>query len=275
MKTFNKWIAIVPVIILVGMMAGPAYPQNRDILQLDRDVLDLKNQINQLQTTMQEKNQAILSLVEKMSDQVNGLTGSVQKIDQTVENVNSHTDKSSADLRTLVGTLTQKLNDLTDNVSAIRSQLGGVSQQITAMKTEPLPGPDDNWRTASSDVSVGNYDLAIQELSDFQNKYPNDPRSAKAQILKGDALAAEKKYEQAVIEYDTFLQKNPESDDTRTALYKKGLAQAEIDPKAATATLQQVVTKYKGTVEAINAQAKLKELAAPAARRPPRPGRQN
>jgi TolA-binding protein len=275
MKTFNKICAVVAVLVVFGLMAGPAYPQSRELLQLQRDVLDLKNTVNQIQASMDEKNQAILSLVEKMTDQVNGLTGNVSKINSTVDNVNSHTDKSSADLRALVTTLTQKLNDLTDNVAAIRSQLSGVSQQITAAKTEPLPGPDDNWRAANLDLTVGNYDLAIQELSDFQNKYPSDPRAGQAQILKGDALAGEKKYDQAVIEYDTFLQKYPESDDTRRALYKKGLAQAESDPKAATATLQQVVNKYKGTVEAANAQAKLKELAAPATRKPPRPGRQN
>ena len=74
-------------------------PSPAVVAALPRDVLDLKNSLNQLQTSMDEKNQAILSLVEKMTDQVNSLAGSVQKINQTVDSVNTHTDKSSADIR--------------------------------------------------------------------------------------------------------------------------------------------------------------------------------
>jgi TolA-binding protein len=209
-----------------------------------------------------------------MTDQMNSLAGAIQKVDQTVENVNSHTDKSATELKGLLGTLNQRVGDLSDNVAAVRAQLSGVSQQVTAMKTEPLPGPDESWRSANLDYTVGNYDLAIQELNDFQAKYPNDPRSAKAQILKGDSLAAQKKYEPAVIEYDTFLQKYPENEDTKTALYKKGLALTASDPKAAVAIFQQVVTKYKGTVEATDAQARLKDLQT-GARGKRGPGRQN
>lgn len=265
------------VLIAISLMlltAGAAYPQNRDIIQLQRDVLDLKNTLNQLQGSVDQKDQAILSLVEKITDQVNGLAAGIQKVNQTVDNVNAHTDKSASELRGLLTTLNTRVNELADNVTAVRSQLSGVSQQMTAMKTEPLPGPDDSWRSASLDITVGNYDLALQELQDFQTKYPNDPRSAKAQLFKGDALYAQKKYEQAVIEYDTFLQKYPENDDTKTALYKKGLAQLESSPKEATATLQLVVTKYKGTLEATNAQNKLRDLAS-GVRGKRGPGRQN
>lgn len=273
MNTFGK-LTITTVLVL--LLAAPAYPQNRDIVAMEKDIIDLKSTLNQLQDSMNQKNQAILSLVEQMSDQMNKLAANVDKINQTVENVNSHTDKSATDIRGLVATLNTRLSELSDSVNAIRSQLGSVSQQMTSMNTQPLPGPDDSWRSANLDVIAGNYDLALQELSDFQNKYPNDPRAAKAQLFKGDALVGEKKYEQAVIEYDTFLQKYPENEDTKAALYKKGLAQAEYDPKAAVATLQQVVAKYKGSLEAQNAQAKLKELA-PSGRRPggTRPDRHN
>jgi len=255
------------------LLATTAYPQNRDIIQLQRDVLDLKNTVNQLQTSVDQKNQAILSLVEKMADQLGGLVTNVQKISQTVDNVNARTDKSATDLRTLVNTMNTRVNDMADSITAIRSQLGSVSQQITTIKTtaEPLPGPDESWRAARADVLVGNYDLALQELSDFMAKFPNDLRAAEAQLSKGDALSAQKKWDQAIIEYDTFLQKYPENDNTKTALYKKGLAQAEAHDPKAVATLQQVVAKYPHTVEAANAAMKLKELSTPGKRGSTRP----
>ena len=115
-------------------------------------------------------------------------------------------------------------------------------------------GPDEIWRSAYVDYTAGLYDLAVQEFSEFQSKFPTDPRAGEAQLYKGNALYAQKKYEPAIVEYDMFLQKYPENVNTKTALLKKGLAQADNnDVKGATATLQQVVKQFPRTVEATNA----------------------
>ncbi len=265
MSTTNKLLLAVVVVLL---MTGPAYPQNRDMLQLQKDVLDLKNAVSQMQSSFDQNNQALKSLVEKVFDQVNGLAGNIQKINQTVDAVNAHTDRSSAELKNTISALATKVSDLAETVAAVRSQLSGLSSQITTMntKTEALPNADETWRAARLDVTVGNWDLALQELAEFQAKYPNDPRSAEAQILKGDALEAQKKHDQAIIEYDLFLQKFPENDKTSLALFKKGLAQVEANDRNALATLQQVVAKYPKSQEAPLAQAKIKELSAAGAR---------
>ena len=88
----------------------------------------------------------------------------------------------------------------------------------------------------------------------------------------GEALSAEKKYDQALQEYDIVLQKYPESDKSRSALYKKGLALAEQNqPQQAISVLNDVAKRFPGTSEATNAQAKIRELQRPpAARRPAR-----
>jgi TolA-binding protein len=271
-NSLNKlWLATA----ITLLVAGPAYPQSKEILLLNKDVLDLKNALNQLQISTDQKNAAMQSLLEKIYDQVNGMAGSIQKINQTVESVNTRADKSNADLHAQMSALTTKVNELSDTVSAVRSQLSGLSQQITTMKTttETLPGIDESWRNAYGDVTLfGNYELGLQELADFEAKYPNDPRTAYAQVLKGDAYRALQKYDQAIIEYDTFLQKYPQDEHTSEALYKKGLAQIEVDPKAATTTLNLIISKYKSSPEATLAQQKLKEIAGARGRRGP--GRQ-
>ncbi len=256
------------------IMTGPAYPQNRDIILLQKDMIELKNSMSQLQATVDQKNTAVLSLVEKIFDQVNGLGGNVQKLGQAVDAVNGHTDKSAADLKTQMSGFSAKITELSDTVAALRSQLSSVSQQITTIKNtaEPLPSLDETWRTAYLDLTSGNYDLALQEFAEFIAKYPNDPRAPRAQIYKAQCLFESKKFEQAIVEYDTFLQKYPESEDTKTALYKKGLAQSEINDPKAQATLQSVVAKYPNSVEATNAKQKLQQLGARGRRGP---GRQN
>lgn len=257
--------------LLIVMVAGPAYPQkNKETLQLQADVIRLSQQMNQLQTSVDQNNAVIKGLVEKMADQVNSLAGGMQRITQTVDGVKTQSDKTSNELRTILNNLHNNMTEIQETLSATRSQLNSISQQVTTMKTtvEPLAGPEDLMRTASVDYVAGNYDLAISGYKEFLTKYPSDPRAPEAQLSMGNALFNQKKYDQAVIEYDLFLQKYPQSDKTVSALYKKGLAQAEQNqPQQAVATLNLVVKQFPNTSEASNAQAKIRELTL-AQRRP-------
>lgn len=258
--------------LLVLFAAGPAYPQNRDILQLQKDMIDVQQLVKVLQTTVDQNNAAIKGLVEKTADQVNTLAGGMQRITQTVDSLKGQNDSTSREMRTILTGLNNTMTELQEGLSSMRGQINSLSQQVTAMKTtaEPLAGPNDLWRTAYVDYSAGNWDLAISGLQDFLSKYPNDPRAPEAHLRLGDALAAQKKFDQAIPEYDFVLQKYPESDTTRAALLKKGHAQAETNPQLAIATLNEVVKKFPGTVEATNAQIKLRELQPPARRGPGR-----
>jgi TolA-binding protein len=95
-------------------------------------------------------------------------------------------------------------------------------------------------------------------------KFPNDPRASQVHFEIGDSYYNDKKFEQAVIEYDLFLQKYPNDDRTRSALYKKGLAHAELDQNPlAIAACQKVMKDYPNTAEATNCSSKIKELSAP------------
>jgi tol-pal system protein YbgF len=251
--------------LLIVVMAGPAYPQRKEILQLQADMIDLKNRMNELQTSMDRNDAALKALVEKMADQVNGLAGGIQKIAQAVDTVKGQSDKSSSELRVILTQLNTHVNDLQEGLTAIRSQVGSVSQQVREMKTtaEPLAGPNDIWKGAVVDVLTGNYDLAIGGFREFLSKYPTDPRAGEAQLSIAEALFSQKKYEQALTDYDLFLQKYPGHDKTGTALLKKGLALAEQNqPQLAIATLQQVVKEFPKTSEAETAQSKIKELQA-------------
>ena len=266
MTTTNK---VLTAAILVLLTAGPAYPQKKELLQLQNDVINLQQKVNQLQASVDEKNRILQTLVEKIADTVSGLNGNITRINQTVDGVNSHTDRSVTELKGLITTMSGRVTELADGLQGVKSQLSGVSQQITAVKTtsEALPSADESWRTAIADIYARNYDLAISELADFQAKYPGDPRSIEIFIYRGNIYFDQKRFDQALIEYDSFLQKAPESDNTKTALYKKGLTQLELnDSKSATATFTQVQKQYPNSVEGTNAAQKLKDIAAAGAR---------
>src|SRR5207237_3693927 len=215
--------------LLLILAAVPASLQNRDMLRLQADMITLQQQVKQLQTSVDDNNAAIKSLVEKIADQVNTLAGGLQKINQAVDGVKVQNDASTKEMRTIVTMLASSVGDIQEGLSSIRAQIGTVSQQVTTLKTTaaPLPGPNDLWKEAVVDSLTGQYELANSAFQEFLQKSPNDPRAAEAHLRIGDNYVSMKKYDQAETEFDLVLQKYPESDTTRAALLKKGLAHAE------------------------------------------------
>ena len=209
--------------MLLVLFAGPAYPQERLILQLQQDMIRLSTQMNHLQTSTDEKNAVLRGLVERIADQVNTITDNMQRITQSVDSVKAVSDKSSSEMRVILTSLDRNVNELQESLSSIRAQVNSVSQQVTTMKTTaPLEGPEDLMRTAVVDQFSGNYDLAATGFREFLSKYPTDPRAADAQLYVGEVLFAQKKFEQAVIEYDLVLQKYPDSDKKERPSTRKG-----------------------------------------------------
>ena len=258
--------------VLLTLCAGPAYPQNKDIVRLQVDMVNMQQQLKQLQNTIDENNAVMKGLVERMADQVNTLSGGMQKVTQAVDGMRTQTDSTAREIRGSIANLNTTIGEMQKDLSTARAQVNSLSQQVTALKTtaEPLAGPDDLWRAAYLDSLTGSYNLAISGYQEFLSKYPDDPRAAEAHFMIGEALSAQKKYDQALQEYDIVLQKYPESDRTRSALYKKGLALAEQNqPQQAISVLNDVVKRFPGTSEAANAQAKVRDLQRPPAQRTP------
>ncbi len=261
---------LFPATLLLMIAAGSAYPQNKQILQLQADMITLQQQLRQLQSSVDANNGSTKSLVEKIADQVNTVAGRLQKINDSVDGVKAQNEANVKEMRTILTNLHTTVGELQEAFSSMRAQMNSVSQQVTTIKTtsEPLAGPNDLWKNAMVDSYSGLYDLAVGDFQDFLSKYPNDPRAAEGHLRLGDALKNLKKYDLAETEYDIVLQKYPESDTSRAALLKKGLALAEHDQQQAIATLNEVVKKFPNTSEATSAQAKLRELQP--ARRPAR-----
>jgi tol-pal system protein YbgF len=271
-KTVTIRMKLLMSALLIVLAAGPSYPQNRETLQHYKDMIDLQLMVKQLQTTVDRDSALLKGLLEKMADQTNTITAGIQKLNQAVDSIRTQNDSTTKEVRAALKTLNDTVKELETDVSSARGQINTISREMTSLKNtaEPLASPDDLWRSAYVDFSAGNWALAISAYQEFLSKYPTDPRAVEAQIHIGDALKEQKQYDVAITQYDIVLQKYPESDKTRAALLKKGLAQAETNQPQATSTLNEVLKKFPGTIEAINAQAKLKELQAAKPRTPAR-----
>src|ERR1043165_12077 len=165
--------------LLVVIAAGPAFSQNKQILQLQADMITLQQQMRQLQSSVDANNGSMKSLVEKMADQVNTVVGRLQKISDSVDGAKAQNEANIKEMRTILTNLNTTVGELQEGLSSVRAQINSVSQQVTTMKTtaEPLAGPNDLWKSAMVDSYSGLYDLAVSDFQDFLSKYPNDPRA--------------------------------------------------------------------------------------------------
>ena len=146
------------------------------------------------------------------------------------------------------------------------NQIRGLGTKISDMKSveQTLPTAADVYSHAYGQLSQGFYDDAISEFRDFVKNYTDPVRLPNAQFYIGEALFIQKKFDQALEQFDIVLEKYPNSDRKCLALYRKGRAHVELkqNPQA-TAAMQAVVKDCAGTQEAVNAAADLKSLSTP------------
>src|SRR3972149_6693039 len=169
----------------MAFCGGPAYAQNKDIVRLQVDMVNMQQQLKQLQNTVDENNAVMKALVEKMADQVNILAGGMQKITQAMDGVRTTSDSTARELRGSLANLNSTVTEMQRDLSSARAQINSLTQQVTALKTtaEPLAGPDDLWRSASLDYLTGSYNLAISGYQEFLSQYPDDRRAGGGHLL--------------------------------------------------------------------------------------------
>lgn len=243
--------------------ASPALGQRREIVQLQADIIRLTQQVTEIQNSLDDRNTVVQNLVEQLYDRLVSLAGTVDRITGTLNDVQTSNDRLSGEMRVLMSNLRDDVEIMDRSLGELRGEVNGMAQQLTTMQTtaEQLESPEGLMRLAVTDFLSGNYELATEGFREYLDSYPTSSRAAEAQLYMGDVHFNQREYDQAIIEYDLLLQKYPNSVKKVTALYKKGLALAELDETEDALTyLRQVVSDFPDSTEAASAQQKIDEL---------------
>jgi tol-pal system protein YbgF len=86
------------------------------------------------------------------------------------------------------------------------------------------PAPRELYTQAYADYARGNYDLAIQEYTDYLRNYPDTDLSDNAQYWIGECQYSKQKYPEAIEAWDELFRQYPSSDKIPDARFKKGMA---------------------------------------------------
>jgi tol-pal system protein YbgF len=304
----TRWVVLVLVAVVSGGLGGsllapqPAGAISKEMIELQQTVSQILQAQQDLRSTVDGNNAAIRTLVQQSLDSVNRLSGQMSAVQKSVQEVQANTGSR-------IDTMTQQTQGLSDNLQDVQARVAKLSQQLTDMQnllqsidakvsggstigasaTAPggnsagaAPPPsagapntapisaDTLYQNGLRDLTSGKYDLARQEFSDYIQNFPTNDLAGNAEFYLGEIAYAQNDYKTAITSYDTVLANYPKSFKLAASLLKKASAEIELGMKASgIRDLREVERRFPGSDEARRAQAKLRDVGASPATRPP------
>ena len=270
----SAWIALLGALVVTAPVRGGT---KEELARLQSDVLTLQNQIRMLEKGFAEQNQSLKGLIGQLNDQV-------VKSNAVLERISTTLDKQSAGDRASSQTLLQEVRSLGSKIEDTGVQISALARQVSEMKIESKPVTARRFQTASgetgasaqsadtiffeayNDLVQGNTDLAIQGFTAYIASFPKSEKADDAQYYIGEAYYNDGKFAQAIAAFTRVLNDYPAGDRTASALYKRAMAEKQINEKDnAISDLRSVVQRFPGSAEAGLAAAELESLGAAAA----------
>ena len=240
-----------------------AFGASKEIMELQRDVALLQDQVRTLQSSVDQKVASILTLTQQTLDSVNRTNTAVavmenrfndamrqqqQSLNGPVANVGQKLDQMSEDFRavresvldmnTRMGKLDAKIADLENLINTVRAPAAapppaaGLAPGETTPGTVPGGAPAGApqgvqagtlYTSAYSDLIAGKYDIAFQEFSDYLKYFGGTELAPQAQYSIADIYYRKADYADALTAFDAVLEKFPEGPKTPDARYMKAM----------------------------------------------------
>ena len=246
-----------------------------DVEKLQDRISDLQEELAQMKRTSSSKeevqnvNQRVAEQTETLIRSNTALVAKVDQIEDTVQNVQGAVEQTGY----RVDRLTQQVTQVQRDVETMRAQAaaapatgnsgGGASLSEVNVDAPAVPAenPIDVYNAAYRDYQKGSYDLAISGFRDYLAGNPAADLADNASYWIGESLFSQKKYREAIQQFDTVVTKYPKSDKVAGSLLKKGYAYISLGERAqGIVQLQYVVHEHPKSQEAGLARQKLKQL---------------
>jgi TolA-binding protein len=251
------------VAILLFALSPFAFGASKEIMELQRDVAMLQDQVRNLQSTLDQKVAAIQTLTQETLDSANRTNTAVavmeNRFDETmkkqqqdlngpVANVGQKLDQMSEDFRavresvldmnTRMSKLDAKMADLQNLINTTRSAPAAPppSQGTTsAPPGDPNSGQatpsgppagmqaESTYTNAFRDYQAGKSDIAMQEFADYLKYFGNTNFAPDAQYYLADIYYRKQDYGNAMQAFDAVLEKYSDNRRTPDAHYMKGM----------------------------------------------------
>ncbi len=273
MNKLTRYFSLLAIASGLCLFSTPAWSANREMVQLQASVDDLKAQMTQMKQSFDERMGVMKNLMEQNTDTMNKVGTAVTTLQTTVQ-------KQQGDSAGHVDQISGQIQSLNDTMDEVKARLAKVSKQLEDMQSSQqsitaqqaqqqamaqAPPPDVLYNNALRDFNAAKNDLAVQEFKDYIKYYPNTDLAGNAYFYLADIEYRQGNYQQAAKDYDQVLQSFPSGNKAAAAQLKKGFSLIELGQKDdGVNELRHVVQRYPRSPEAAQAQERLRKLGATA-----------
>jgi tol-pal system protein YbgF len=281
---------LIPAVVFLFPAIGAA--ASKEIVELQRDVAQLQDQLRTLQSAFDTKMATLTTQVQQAADAATrtstalaGLQGAIQEqlreqgkaVAGPVAGLNAKIEEMStgfqqvqngmADVTTRLGSLEQQMKDLSNQVRTINSPAAAPpSGGPTSGPAASGPPPDGGtlYSNADRDRLGGKNDLALEEFQEYLKYYSSGPLAPNALFWSGYIHYSQGDYDNALKEFDQVLVAFSPNTKTPDAYLWKGTTLVKLGQRTAGAKeFHQVIKLYPGSDAATKAKAQLRQLGLP------------
>lgn len=277
-KTIFRFVLTVFVLTVVLLLPASGADQKSQLIQIQTQLQIMQDNMTQMKQSFDER-------MGVMKDMITQQTESVNKMGDTVQNLQKTLGQQGNDNSSKVDQISGQVQSLHDAVDELKARLAKVSDQLKdiqagqqnipnpgAITPGAAPGPGANnmpqappaqnlYDTALSDFNGGKNDLAAQEFAQYLQVYGNTDLAGNAQFYLGEIDYRRGNYTAAVQDYNRVLDQYPGGNKGASAQLKKGFALLEMGQKdAGVQELRSLLGRYPKSPEAIQAKERLNKL---------------
>lgn len=280
MKTIPTFLIAAAALLASGCVS------TEDFTAAQRQIAELQEELAQIKRTASSKeevqnvnvriaeqteqllrsNATLVAKVDQIEDRLQTTQGGVEqsnyRIDQFAQQI-AKAQRDLDDIRALIAAMQQQPAAAAPATTDPATPDAGTasSGEVTVPATQPTGDPTQLYQAAYRDYQRGNFDLAIEGFRDFLSVNRVNDLADNAEYWIGESLFSQKKYREAIQQFDVVVSKYPRSDKVPGALLKKGYAYISIGERApGIVQLQYVVHEHPNSQEASLARQRLRQL---------------
>ncbi|SNB47196.1 tol-pal system protein YbgF [Geobacter sp. DSM 9736] len=236
------------------------------LLQVDRDVAGVKSSAREdLDKSLRAYQKDIETLRRSAADiqaTIESTKVDNQVLSGKLDDVALLAKKPADDIALLREDMERRLKVVSDRMVKLEAGLEEFNKKIEESKPrEPQQTPEGLYQKALDSFRAGDLVKSREMFGNFMQSYPSHDLVPNAQYWLGETLYAEKKYDQAILEFQQIIKKYPNKEKVPAAMLKQAMAFKELgDVKSARYVLKKLQEDYPFSEEAQKAKDRLKEL---------------
>jgi tol-pal system protein YbgF len=262
------------IVFLLLPLAGCASKSDLDYLRYDVEQLstrfskvdkDLGALRNETKEGMDKNIKGLQTDIESMRKGAADLQANLEAMKVDMQVVSGKLDDASLASKKPADELALLRDDMERRFAAAEERLGklekGLDEQkkIAVAATEKTP--EALYQKGLDTFKNGDPQKARELLAKFIELYPSHELAANAHYWLGETYYGEKKYDQAVLEFQEVIKNFPGKEKVPAAMLKQGMAFKELgDVKSARYVYKKLIEGFPTADETKTAKGKLKEL---------------